>query len=150
MGAGRGGAERGCEPFPSAKEQRGATASAGGTPRGPVPEAADLSTCPCLLARDSLAKAIREGSAFPSVEIDPREPGLLRLERKELRVVGLFLFVCLFGGLFDLAPELGIGHLREGDSHPGLQLRQIPPGGCVGAMLTAARGGNGCSQSYPR
>lgn len=49
----------------------------GEAPAGPVPEAAALSTC--LPARDSLAKAIREGSAFSSAEIDPREPGLLRL-----------------------------------------------------------------------
>lgn len=52
--------------------------------------------------------------------------------------------------LFDLSPELGIERLHAGDSHPGLQLRQIPAGVCMGAMLTPARGGNGCSQSYPR
>lgn len=68
----------------------------GEAPAGPVPEAAALSTC--IPERDSLAKAIREGSAFSSAEIDPREPGLLRLEGRELRVVRLFLFWVFFGG----------------------------------------------------
>lgn len=52
--------------------------------------------------------------------------------------------------MFDLALELGMERLHAGDSHRGLQLRQIPAGGCMRAMLTPARGGNGCSESYPR